>query len=234
MYGLADAPRYWYLKVKEELCKLGARPSQLDQGIFIFHNQIEIIGIIILFVDDIIWAGKPIFSSVNNKFKNLFHVGTENSEAFTYVGINIKQNKNMSIIIDQQSYTNSINTIPLNNEQVSSPQRKLNENEKTLLRSAIGQLNWLANISRPEISFQVSNISSKISNATISDIKEANKIIKFVKENKSHITFPSLDLKSTKIVMFSDASYNNIPDGNSQGGHVVFLTDKHKMSCPLS
>ena len=128
----------------------------------------------------------------------------------------------MSIIIDQQSYADSINIIPLNNEQVSSPQRKLNENEKTLLRSAIGQLNWLANISRPEISFQVSNISSRISNATISDIKEANKIIKFVKENKSHITFPSLDLKSTKIVMFSNASYSNIPDGNSQGGHVYF------------
>ena len=29
-YGLADASQCWYLKVREELCKLGARPSQLD------------------------------------------------------------------------------------------------------------------------------------------------------------------------------------------------------------
>ena len=95
--------------------------------------------------------------------------------------------------------TNSINIIPINREQVSKPHRKLTENEKSLLRSAIGQLNCLANISRLEISFQVSYISSKIVDTTISAIKETNKIIKFVKENKNHITFPSLHLESTKI-----------------------------------
>ena len=36
-------------------------------------------------------------------------------------------------------------------EQVPNPQRKLTENGKSLLRSATGQLNLLANISRPEI-----------------------------------------------------------------------------------
>ena len=34
-YGLADASRYWYLKFREELIKLGATPTQLDQGTFI-------------------------------------------------------------------------------------------------------------------------------------------------------------------------------------------------------
>ena len=35
IYGLADASRYWYLKFREEHIKLGAKPSQLDQGVFI-------------------------------------------------------------------------------------------------------------------------------------------------------------------------------------------------------
>ena len=35
IYGLADASRYWYLKVREELCKLGAKHSKLDRGIFL-------------------------------------------------------------------------------------------------------------------------------------------------------------------------------------------------------
>ena len=35
VYGLADASRYWYLKLREELIKLGATPAQLDQRIFI-------------------------------------------------------------------------------------------------------------------------------------------------------------------------------------------------------
>ena len=92
------------------------------------------------------------------------------------------------------NFIDSIITILLNSEQVSNLQRKLTENEKSLLRSAIRQLSWLANISRLEISFQVSNISSKIVDATKSDIKEINKIVKFAKENKFLITFPSLHL----------------------------------------
>ena len=35
VYELADAIRYWYLKLREELIKLGATPTQLDQGTFI-------------------------------------------------------------------------------------------------------------------------------------------------------------------------------------------------------
>ena len=93
----------------------------------------------------------------------------------------------------------------------------------------MGQLNWLANISQPEISFQVSSVSSKIRNATISDIKTANKIINFIKDNKTHITFPSLHLPSTKVFM-----YSNVPDGCSQGGYLVFLADKNNTSCPIS
>ena len=77
------------------------RPSQLDQGLFTFCNQTEIVGI----VDDIIWAGKPHFTNIINKFKNIFHIGTENTQAFTYLGMYIKKNGDMSITIDQQNYT---------------------------------------------------------------------------------------------------------------------------------
>ena len=63
------------------------------------------------------------------------------------------------------------------------PKRKLNEQKTSKLGSTIGQLNWLANITRPDVSYQVPNTSSKIKEATIKAIEEINKII--VKENKS-------------------------------------------------
>ena len=34
VYGLADAGRYWCLRVKEELIKLGANVSSVDLGLF--------------------------------------------------------------------------------------------------------------------------------------------------------------------------------------------------------
>ena len=54
-YGLADAPRCWYLRIREELLKLGARPSKLDNSIFFFGLS-ELLGLSILYVDDIMWS----------------------------------------------------------------------------------------------------------------------------------------------------------------------------------
>ena len=34
--------------------------------------------------------------------------------------------------------------------------------------------------------------------------------------------------------MFSGASFNNFPDGYSQGGHIVFIAGEFNMSCPVS
>ena len=48
----------------------------------------------------------------------------------------------------------------------SDCQRLLCDKEFTSYRAALGQLNWLANISWPDISFQVSYLSSKIQKAT--------------------------------------------------------------------
>ena len=84
------------------------------------------------------------------------------------------------------------------------------------------------------MSFQVSNISARVTKATLQDIREANKIIKFAKSNRSFITFPSLHLPSVKVTIYSDASFNNLCNGASQGGHIVLLTDQFNNSCPIS
>ena len=83
----------------------------------------------------------------------------------------------------------------------------------------------------PKIHYKVSNISSRNEEVTKKKkkkkkkektIKETNKIIKFVKENKSYITFVSLHFPSTKITMYSDASFNNASNCYSQGGHILY------------
>ena len=66
---------YCYLKIYKELCKLGSRPSKLDQGIFYFYNRIEMIGTISLFVDDLLWAGNSELLQIIQKLKTIFQVG---------------------------------------------------------------------------------------------------------------------------------------------------------------
>ena len=46
--------------------------------------------------------------------------------------------------------------------------------------------------------------------------------------------FSRLDPESTSVKMFADANYNNLPNDGSQGGHIIFLSDKTKNSCGVA
>ena len=159
IYGLADACRYWYLKFREELIKLGATPSKLDQGIFIWSIDNKIIGIMISFVDDVLWGGSSEITSIIAKLRKTFYIGKENTQAFTYIGINLKQSNDFTITIDQDSYINSINEIKIDDIHNRNSDDKLTAYEVTLLRGALGKINWIAGMSRPEISYHVCEIS---------------------------------------------------------------------------
>ena len=89
-------------------------------------------------------------------------------------------------------------------------------------------------MSRPEISYHVCEISTRVKNATISEIHAINKIIKYVKSIPSYITIPTLDLEFLHLKLYSDASFNNLPDGGSQGGYIIFLCDRFSKSVPLA
>ena len=66
------------------------------------------------------------------------------------------------------------------------------------------------------------------------DILSVNKVINFVKSTPSPISIPKLDLKSLSITVFADARLNNLPDGGSQGGYIIFLNNKYNSVVPLS
>ena len=230
VYGLADASRYWYLKIREELLKLKATPCKLDQGIFFWHENSKLIGIIVCFVDDVIWAGTAKFYSIIEQLRKTFHIGAESSKTFKYIGIHMQQDNDLSITINQNNYVDSINPI---STETTNPKQSLDAKQKTQLRGALGQLNWLAGISRPEISFYVCEISTRVKSSTVADIIAINKVIKFVKSTPSFIKFPKMHIPSLRIDIFSDASFNNLPDGGSQGAFIIFLCDEYNNSTPI-
>ena len=82
--------------------------------------------------------------------------------------------------MNQNSFAASIQPIEVTKERSLDKAASVTDDERTKLRSALGQLYWLAGISRPEI-------STNIKNATVSDLLGINKLIKHVKEEKMHI-----------------------------------------------
>ena len=60
-YGIYDASRKWYLKVKSELLKLGMKPVDGDAAFFTLRKDDQLVGLTILHVDDFLLAGTPEF-----------------------------------------------------------------------------------------------------------------------------------------------------------------------------
>ena len=67
----------------------------------------------------------------------------------------VTQNSDYSIYIQQNNYIASISEISLPKERMSDLNSSLTETERTQYKSVNGQLNWVARISRPDISFSV-------------------------------------------------------------------------------
>ena len=221
VYGLSDASRHWYLRLREELLKLKAIPSLLDHGIFFWFTDGELIGVMVVFVDDLLWAGTKSFEMyVIIPLQTTFSFGPESSKAFVYIGIELNQDLHY-ITISQKSYINTIKSIPI--EKLSEKHSPISEQERKLYRGAIGQLNWVAGISHPEISFDVCVASTKVKSATKNDLITINKTIQQIKSAPSSIRYPILDIESLYLRTYTDASFNNLPNGGSQGGHITFF-----------
>ena len=234
VYGLADAPRKWHIKLKEELQKSGATQSKYDEGLFFVRKDNQLIGILSCHVDDILWGGTPAFEkTIIGHICKVFQISKNDSIAFQHLGVHLKQFSDGSITMDQRSYAQSLNVIKISYSDATDKSRPLAESEVSKLRCAIGQLNWLACITRPDISFDVSVASSKIRKATIEEILNINKIITKVKATECSIRFPKLNLDSLKIISYSDASFNNLQNAGSQGGHIVFLADDKNKCAPI-
>ena len=75
--------------------------------------------------------------------------------------------------------------------------------------------------------------STKLKNAAIKDVLYVNMIIKNAESTNYGITFPQLSMEDLKLQLLTDASSNNLPNGGSQVGQILFLTDGKSNTCPL-
>ena len=97
----------------------------------------------------------------------------------------------------------------------------------------IEQNNYIAGISRQVISFSVCEAHAKFKNVTVADVYYVNKITIYVKSTKNCIKFPHLNLITLQIKPFTDASFNNLPDGGSQGRQIIFILYGSNTLCHL-
>ena len=233
VYGLSDASRQWFLRVKDEITKLGGNMNKLDNGLFTFNANGQLCGIVACFVDDMIYGGtETVECFIAESLKSVFLIGTENNMSFHYVGLKVHQNEDKSITADQSSYISSIQKLELDTK--SKSETLLTKEESTLFRGLVGKLNWACGMTCPEVSFEVCWASTVMKSPTVRDACRLNKVVNYLKGANNVVHFPCVDKKTIRVTTYSDASFNNLPNGGSQGGHLVFVNDANGNSCPIS
>ena len=224
VYGLDDASRFWYFRVKEELIRLGCEKSKYDGSLFSYHHECELQGLISLHVDDFMWAGTDSFENdIIKNLKKTFKISKESENHFKYLGVEIQQGEN-AIYVSQTKYRQQkLQEIYIKPERIANKHSPLTESEREELRSVIGKLNWLSTQTRPDLAYDVCELSTSLKEGTVDLLLKANKTIKKAKYNDIYLYFPKLDLSNIILRCYADASYGNLRDGGSQGGYYLEL-----------
>ena len=226
IYGLSDASRMWYLRVKEVLREMNCSMSIYDEALFYWKDKSDKLGgILALHVDDFLVCGSIEFDEiVILNIKSIFEISKDESDQFTYLGFQIKTHE-AGISFHQEQYIDQLTLLDTRESDMVTKE----------LKSKIGQLAWVAGQTRPDISYDVCQLSVKDgASSDQMNVKKLNRIIKRLKHNNVHINFPKMNLSKTKIICFTDASFGNLPDGASQGGYIVFLVAENGKCAPLT
>ena len=224
-YGLVDAGRKWYIRLVDVFSKLKALSPKADKAVFFWKNPCgELSGILAAHVDDFLYGGDDHFiSNVLPGIQSAFDVGTEENGCMKYLGLSVQQcPQHISLSLAGRDL-DEIDTSQLGSDK----SRPLESKEITSLRSKIGQINWIASQSRPDLAYDSCVASNSLRKPTVGDILLINKIVRKSGGKNLHLLFPTnIHLQSCQVVAFCDASFANLPDRGSQGGFVAFLVDK--------
>ena len=231
VYGLNEASRAWYDRVEKEFKKVGLTKCKYDEALFYFKtDEGKLLGAMAIHVDDFIYGGCQVFLEMIEEIKDVFEIGTETSTPMKFLGMNITQSEDCTISFHQNDYLNDLNTE--RNKLKGDKYRNLTTEEQREFRGMVGQLNWVASRTNPIIAFDVCQLSTKLSQATVEDYHYAMKVTKKA-SNGSTLHYCSLE-SPVFLLAYSDASYANLPDGGSQGGYVVFLANESERVSPIT
>lgn len=236
LYGLKQSSRVWNMKLDKALKQFGFKQSILDPCLYHIINHKQIL-IVTVYVDDflIFWNDTKMLSSLKQYLMSNFKM-KDLGVAEYCLGIRITRNINESkILLDQENYLNKIlekysmqNSkvvkTPLNTScKFTNDSRKIDVT-KVPYREAIGSLLFLAQITRPDISYAVHVVSQFCNNPLEEHWNAVKWIFRYLKGSK-HMRLEYSKSGINHIVGFSDADWGGANDRHSTSGYVFQMSN---------
>ena len=107
LYGLVDAPMYWYNHLAQELEAVGFQKSDLDPCLFYGHGTV-----ILCYVDDCLFFG-PDYAEIYKVIKELqddrnLSLTVEDDDAYAFLGVDVKPKEGGGYRMTQEGLINKI------------------------------------------------------------------------------------------------------------------------------
>ena len=224
LYGLDDASRKFWLRVKEVLVSLGLRVMTGDEAFYYLHEDGELKGAVLTHVDDFSLAGDDEFiRKVISQVERQLTVSKVEKDKFRFTGLDISSVED-GIEVTMADYVKSIGDVP----EVRNADRdeELTGLEMKEYRKITGKISWLANSTRPDLCYTSLAMSKNNKGATIGNLRDVSRVLKKVREPESKIKYKRIgDKEDLVIVGIGDASYKL--DDKAVGGVSLFLANSN-------
>lgn len=237
LYGLAQSPGNWFNTIDPVLVEIGFAPLKSDPCVYLYDRDgVKIY--LTLYVDDLLLAGNnsDAISMVKGKLQERFKM-TDMGEASLVLGMQVTRNRNQgTLTISQEDYTKSIlerfgmaNCKPISTPgygpelSTKQPEETLLNKEDTQRYQAItGSVMYLAQITRYDIMYSVSQLTRAMSNPGKVHMGAAKHVLRYL----SGTTDFSIVYKKGgfSLSAYSDSNWANNPDnGKSTSCYIMML-----------
>ena len=229
LYGLNDAGRRFWLRVKKLLKENGYESIKGDEAFYVKRKQGVFAGMLLLHVDDFLMAGSESFvKETTDMFESNLEISKIEDNCFRFVGLDLKKSDE-NIEVSMEDYVGAIEEVPM---RQGKKKDLLTAEEMTLFRKITGKIAWLASNCRPDLSYNALQLSMKGKDATLEDMKYANHVIKKAKNKNSKVTY-KLCSKAESLVVYglSDASYK--AGEKAIGGQFLLIGNTDEVVMPI-
>ena len=151
LYGLDDASMKFYLKVRETLRNLNLNTLLGEDAVYYQHINGNLIGVILSHVDDFTITGTNEFvNRIVEGLKKIFTISKIEENNFRFTGLDVKTTDE-GIKISMEDYAKSIKEIQ--DIRKANGTEPLTKAELKEYRKYTGKLSWLAQGTRPDLSY---------------------------------------------------------------------------------
>lgn len=193
LYGLRQAPRTWYTKLKSELEKIGFKASEADAGLFILKQDSYKVYLLV-YVDDMLIASKELtgVEHVKKTVGSIFNV-RDLGEAKFFLGMEISRDQKLGTIkLSQTKLTADIvsrygmsgsksRNTPISLGTCLSKQGSQQLDKSTFpYTELVGSLLYLAACTRPDISQAVGVLSRYMAHPTEHHWNVAKDVLRYL------------------------------------------------------